>query len=63
MSGTHQKFPNKFFLYYRMSMTSHNKRLICDKTLKTDINVRKLIDPVEIFVILTQAQKNLNIIT
>ena len=29
-------------------MTSLNVLLICDKTLKTDINMRKSIDPVEI---------------
>jgi hypothetical protein len=41
--------PDRFF-YYRMSMTSYNElsNLICDKTLKTDINTRKSIDPVEI---------------
>ena len=48
MFGTHRKFPDKFFLYYRMS-TSFDEllNLICDKTMKTDTNMRKSIDPVE----------------
>jgi hypothetical protein len=35
MFGTHRKFPDKFFLYYRMS-TSFDEllNLICDKTTK-----------------------------
>ena len=49
MFGTHRKFPDKFFLYYRMSTTSFDKllNLICDKTMKTDTNMRKAIDHVE----------------
>jgi hypothetical protein len=35
---THQKFPDRFFLYYRMLMTSFDEllNLIYDKTVKTD---------------------------
>jgi hypothetical protein len=47
--GTHRKFPDKFFLYYRMSTTSFDEllNLICDKTMRTDTNMRKAIDRVE----------------
>jgi hypothetical protein len=49
MFGTHRKFHDKFFLYYRMSTTRFDKplNLICDKTVKTDTNMRKSIGPVE----------------
>jgi hypothetical protein len=49
MFGTHRKFRDKFFLYYRMSMTSFDEllNLIYDKTVKTDTNMRKSIGPVE----------------
>jgi hypothetical protein len=49
MFGTHWKFPEKFFVYYRMSMTSFDElsNLIYDKTVKTDTNMRKSIGPVE----------------
>jgi hypothetical protein len=49
MFGTHRKFRDKFFLYYRMSTTSFDKllNLIYDKTVKTDTNMRKSIGPVE----------------
>jgi hypothetical protein len=49
MFGTHRKFPDKFFLYYRMSATSFDEllNLICDKTVKTDTNIRKSVGPVE----------------
>jgi hypothetical protein len=48
MFGTRRKFPDKFFLYYRMS-TSFDEllNLICNKTMKTDTNMRKAIDHVE----------------
>jgi hypothetical protein len=62
MSGTHQKFPDKFFLYYRMSTTSYDEllNLICDKTVKTD-NIRKSIGPVERLIV-TLRTKILNTI-
>jgi hypothetical protein len=49
MFGNHRKFPDKFFLYYRMSATSFDEllNLIYDKTVKTDTNMRKSIGPVE----------------
>jgi hypothetical protein len=49
MFGTHRKFPDKFFLYYRMSATSFDElsNLIYDKTVKTDTNMRKSIGAVE----------------
>jgi hypothetical protein len=49
MFGTHQKFPEKFFVYYIMSTKSFDElsSLIYGKIVKTDTNVRKLIGPVE----------------
>jgi hypothetical protein len=49
MFGTHRKFPDKFFLYYRMSTTSFDEllNLIYNKIVKTDTNMRKSIGPVE----------------
>ena len=49
MFGTHRKFPDKFFVYYRMSTTSFDElsNLIYNKTAKTDTNMRKSIGPVE----------------
>ena len=49
MFGTHRKFPEKFFVYYRMSTTSFDElsNLIYDKIVKTDTNMRKSIGPVE----------------
>jgi hypothetical protein len=45
MFGTHRKFPDKFFLYYRASMTSFDELL--NKTVKTDTNMRKSVGTVE----------------
>jgi hypothetical protein len=49
MFGTHCKIPDKFFLYYRMSTTSFYVllNLVCDKTVKSDTNMRKSVGPVE----------------
>jgi hypothetical protein len=47
--GTHRKFPDKVFLYYKMSTTSFDEllNLIYDKTMTTDTNMRKAIHHVE----------------
>jgi hypothetical protein len=49
MFGTHRKFRDKLFLYYRMSTTSFDEllNLIYDKTVKTDTSMRKPVGPVE----------------
>jgi hypothetical protein len=49
MFGNLRKFPDKFFLYCRMSTTRFDEllNLICNETMKTDTNMRKAIDHVE----------------
>jgi len=49
MFGTHRKFLDKFFVYYRVSTASFDElsSLVYDKTAKTDTNMRKSIGPVE----------------
>jgi hypothetical protein len=49
MFGTNRKFPDKFFVYCRMSTTRFDElsNLIYDKIVKTDTNMRKSVGPVE----------------
>jgi hypothetical protein len=49
MFAAHRKVPDKFFLQFRMSMTSSDEllNLIDDKTVKTDTNVGKPTGSVE----------------
>jgi hypothetical protein len=49
MFGTHRKFPDKFFLYHKMSRTSFDDvlSLICDESVRTDTDVGTITGPMD----------------
>lgn len=53
MFESHRKYPDKFFQYYRMSVTSFDELLfvVCDRIRKNDTHLKKSIEPAERLVI------------
>lgn len=53
MFQDHRRYPDKFFQYYRMSVSSFDELLsaVSDKIMKQDTNMKKSIHPAERLVI------------